>query len=122
MTRAEELSQNLRLEYLFYQRYIRWQQGGDLTRNGQIRLENTIRAIRNLKQECQRELPEEEYPEEYYYDDPEVFEIPEKVPKPEEKLTTIKTQKAKILDNDGTQMNIMDYMQHDGNICWKEAL
>lgn len=121
MTRAEELSQNLGLEYLFYQRYIRWQQGGDLTRNGQIRLKNTIRAIRNLKEECQRELPEEEYPEEYYYDDPENFEVPEKVPKTEEKLTTInKTQKTKI-PNDGIQMNIMDYM-HDGNICWKEAL
>ena len=111
MTRSEELSMTLRAEYLFYQRYMRWQYEGRLTGDGEIRLRNTIKAIRNAKNDCREELMEEEYPEEYYYDDPEEFQVQKG-----EKLTTI--NKTEILQGDGTQMNIYDFLI-DGEIRWR---
>lgn len=115
MTRAEELTRNLSLEYLFYQRYLhQWQQDGNLSKSDWIRLKNTIRAILRTKRVCREELTEDEYPVEYYYENPE--ELPELLLQEEETLLVKK--ELEIPDNDGIQMHIMDYV-HDGNISWR---
>lgn len=112
MTKAEELSQVLRVEYLFYNQYRRWQQEGRLTpKEASRKINAECKAIRRAKDTCRQELEENEYPEEYYYDDPEEF-----IPEPSEKLMIV--NKIEIPEGDGTQMNILDYMQ-DGNICWR---
>lgn len=109
MTRAEELSQTLRFEYLYCERYRCRQQENKLLPGDETRLRKTIEAIANAKRSCKEDLPENEYPEEYYYDDPFI-------PESSEKLMVV--NKIEIPEGDGIQMNIQDYIK-DGKICWR---
>lgn len=75
--------------------------------------------ILHWKQKCKDVLNPEDYPEEYYLDTPEPAEkiFPEEdTPKLEEKLMVV--NKIEVPEGNGTQMNILDYMQ-DGNISWR---
>ncbi|MDD7389479.1 MAG: hypothetical protein PUG60_07460 [Lachnospiraceae bacterium] len=68
---SEELSMLLRLEYGSYGHCKRWHQMGRYDGETTLRKMNSrCRVIRNLKHRCIQELPEEEYPEEYYLPDP----------------------------------------------------
>ena len=113
MTRAEELSQVLRVEYLFHGQYCRWQQEGRLTGEAASRKINAERgAILKAKEACRKELGQDEYPEEYYYSDPGEFT-------PESPKKLIAVNKTRVPEGDGRQMDITDYME-GGKIAWRK--
>lgn len=106
---SEELSMLLRIEYGSYEHCQRWYRKGRYDRETAGRkIDSRCRVIRNLKRRCLRELPEEEYPEEYYLPDPLPAEDLLDDPEPESKETY---QTAAVLpdpDNDGIQLNLFD--------------
>lgn len=68
---SEQLSLLLRNEYGSYEHCKRWYRKGWYDREtAGKKIDSRGRVIRNLKRRCRQELPEEEYPEEYYLQDP----------------------------------------------------
>ncbi|MDY2627794.1 MAG: hypothetical protein SOW08_05680 [Lachnospiraceae bacterium] len=111
---SEELSLLLRIEYGSYEHCKRWYRKGWYDREtAGKKIDSYYRVIRNLKLRCRKELPEEEYPEEYYLPEP----IPAEDLLDDLKLENKETcQIAAILpdpDNDGIQLSIFDLF---GNI------
>ena len=71
MSRSEELSMLLRIEYRSYNHCMSWFRKGLYSRDTVWeKLNSRCRAIKTMKQWCVQELQEEEYPEEYYIPDP----------------------------------------------------
>ena len=71
MSRSEELAMLLRIEYRSYNHCISWFRKGLYDREtAKEKINSRCRVINTLKQWCVQELPEEEYPEEYYLPDP----------------------------------------------------
>lgn len=106
---SEQLSLLLRNEYGSYEHCKRWYRKGWYDREtAGKKIDSRGRVIRNLKRRCRQELPEEEYPEEYYLPDPLSAEELLDDPEPESKETY---QTAAVLpdpDNDGIQLNLFD--------------
>ena len=75
MTRKEHYGLLLNVEYNFYWMYLRWLQEGRLSDHAFTIKENRqYKAIMHLKNSCEAELLPEEYPEAYYYPDPDTAE------------------------------------------------
>lgn len=71
MSRSEELSLLLRIEYRSYNHCISWFQKGLYDRDSvREKINSRCRAINTMKRWCVQELQEEEYPDEYYLPDP----------------------------------------------------
>lgn len=76
MTRTDEFSLLLRIEYGFWNQYHRWYKTGRISQPEAVhRLNAQRKSIISFKKNCELELQEEEYPEEYYFATPESAEI-----------------------------------------------
>lgn len=76
MARTDELSLLLRIEYGFWNQYHRWYQTGRISQPEAVhRLNAQRKSIISFKKNCELELLEEEYPEEYYFATPKPAEI-----------------------------------------------
>lgn len=108
---SEEYGSLLRIEYGFWQQAIRSYNLGRITREQAVtRMDLQRNHIIGWKQRCREELDPDTYPEEYYREEPEPAD--QALPQ-EEKM------QMPDPDNDGTQMNIYDFLREDGEIRWR---
>lgn len=114
---SQEYGSLLRIEYGFWQQAKRKYEAGLLDRERAVtRMDRQRTHILNWKQACQEELDPEDYPEEYYQDTPDPAEQVLHQEETPEKLTAV--NKTEIPEEDGTQMNIYDFLR-DGEIRWR---